>query len=238
MKPLRGTTLPRSRGCPSWWLRLPVGWRASTFTRTAEAEGILLRSSQNEYALVDGHAPEAPVLHRAAGSVGEARFSAAITRLARLLDNPPEPAGMSAEDWSNGSQPHYIAGAWRTPLSEVMCPTRAAGPRSSLPDGPIWSAPGEPWWRRRNGARAGGGPTDGTGLAGLRKRGQRPAVRSCCPVRAAAPDTRALGVLQAGGPVVGAGQTADPEPAFRFLAACHAARLPAGVIRASIRAGP
>ena len=69
------------------WLRLPVGWRASTFTRTAEAEGILLRSA-DEYALVDGHAPSA-VRIALAGSVGEARFSAAIARLARLLDNPP-----------------------------------------------------------------------------------------------------------------------------------------------------
>ena len=40
------------------FLRLPTGWRASTFTRTAEAEGVLVRSA-DEFALLHGHAPQA-----------------------------------------------------------------------------------------------------------------------------------------------------------------------------------
>lgn len=69
------------------WLRLPLGWRASTFARMAEAEGVLLRSS-DEYVLVDGHAPNA-VRIAMAGGVQEGVFAGAMARLARLLDNPP-----------------------------------------------------------------------------------------------------------------------------------------------------
>ena len=69
------------------WLRLPTGWRASTFARMAEAEGVLLRSA-DEYALVDGHAPNA-VRIALAGGISEERFSRALATLARLLANPP-----------------------------------------------------------------------------------------------------------------------------------------------------
>ncbi|MDP3862095.1 MAG: PLP-dependent aminotransferase family protein [Phaeovulum sp.] len=69
------------------WLRLPSGWRASTFTRMAEAEGVLLRSA-DEYALVDGHAPNA-VRIALAGGISEERFNRALATLARLLANPP-----------------------------------------------------------------------------------------------------------------------------------------------------
>jgi DNA-binding transcriptional MocR family regulator len=69
------------------WLRLPSGWRASTFTRMAEADGVLLRSA-DEYALVDGHAPNA-VRIALAGGISEERFNRALATLARLLANPP-----------------------------------------------------------------------------------------------------------------------------------------------------
>ena len=69
------------------WLRLPLGWRASTFAREAEAEGVLLRSA-DEYVLQDGHAPNA-VRSAMAGGVPEERFQRAIRRLVRLLENPP-----------------------------------------------------------------------------------------------------------------------------------------------------
>lgn len=69
------------------WLRLPSGWRASTFARVAESEGVLLRSA-DEYALQDGHAPNA-VRIALAGGVTEERFQRAIGRLTRLLNNPP-----------------------------------------------------------------------------------------------------------------------------------------------------
>ncbi|MBL9050806.1 MAG: PLP-dependent aminotransferase family protein, partial [Tabrizicola sp.] len=45
-------------GVPFVWLRLPLGWRASTFLRTAEARGVLVRSA-DEYAVVHGRAPNA-----------------------------------------------------------------------------------------------------------------------------------------------------------------------------------
>lgn len=69
------------------WLRLPLGWRGSTFARVAEAEGVLLRSA-DEYVLQDGHAPNA-VRIAMAGGVPEERFQRAIGRLVRLLENPP-----------------------------------------------------------------------------------------------------------------------------------------------------
>ena len=69
------------------WLRLPLGWRGSTFARVAEAEGVLLRSA-DEYVLQDGHAPNA-VRIAMAGGVPEERFHRAIGRLVRLLENPP-----------------------------------------------------------------------------------------------------------------------------------------------------
>lgn len=69
------------------WLRLPTGWRASTFTRRAEAEGVLLRSA-DEYVLQDGHAPNA-VRIALAGGVSEERFQRALSRLKQLLDSPP-----------------------------------------------------------------------------------------------------------------------------------------------------
>jgi DNA-binding transcriptional MocR family regulator len=75
------------KGLAFVWLKLPSGWRASTFTRTAEAEGVLIRSS-DEYALVDGHAPNA-VRIALAGDVPEDRFAGAMATLARLLDRPP-----------------------------------------------------------------------------------------------------------------------------------------------------
>ncbi len=69
------------------WLRLPTGWRASTFARVAEGEGVLLRSA-DEYVLQDGHAPNA-VRIALAGGVPEERFQRAMRRLVRLLENPP-----------------------------------------------------------------------------------------------------------------------------------------------------
>ena len=69
------------------WLLLPLGWRASTFARVAEAEGVLLRSA-DEYILQDGAAPNA-VRIALAGGVPEERFLRATGRLARILENPP-----------------------------------------------------------------------------------------------------------------------------------------------------
>ena len=69
------------------FLRMPQGWRASTFTREAEAEGVLLRSA-DEYTLIHGRAPQAVRL-ALAGNVPLVRFEAGLQSLARLLDRPP-----------------------------------------------------------------------------------------------------------------------------------------------------
>ena len=73
--------------CPFGWLRLPRGWRASSFTRATEAEGVLLKAA-DEFALVDGHAPNA-VRIALNGTLDDAAFERALTVLARLLGNPP-----------------------------------------------------------------------------------------------------------------------------------------------------
>jgi DNA-binding transcriptional MocR family regulator len=80
-------SLTWQKGLSFVWLPLPRGWRGSTFAREAEAAGVMVRSA-DEYALVDGHAPNA-VRIALDGTVEEARFVAAIGTLARLLDNPP-----------------------------------------------------------------------------------------------------------------------------------------------------
>jgi DNA-binding transcriptional MocR family regulator len=74
-------------GLPFVWLSLPSGWRASTFTRMAEAEGVLLRSA-DEFALIGGKAPHAVRL-ALNGQLTMAETEAACATLARLLLSPP-----------------------------------------------------------------------------------------------------------------------------------------------------
>ncbi|ESW61441.1 MAG: GntR family transcriptional regulator [Rhodobacter sp. CACIA14H1] len=69
------------------FLRLPQGWRASTFTRMAEAEGVLVRSA-DEYALGHGRAPHAVRL-ALAGNLTDAAFAEGMDKLAALLSRPP-----------------------------------------------------------------------------------------------------------------------------------------------------
>ncbi len=75
------------QGVPFVWLRLPLGWRASTFLRMAEARGVLVRSA-DEYALVHGRAPNA-VRIAIPGNLPRGDFDAALTVLAELLARPP-----------------------------------------------------------------------------------------------------------------------------------------------------
>lgn len=75
-------------GVPFVWLRLPKGWRASSFQSRAEAEGILLRSA-DLYVLNTGRAPNAVRL-ALSGIVPLPRFEAALAALARILANPPQ----------------------------------------------------------------------------------------------------------------------------------------------------
>ena len=54
------------KGIPFAWLRLPQGWRAYTFTRMAEEQGVLLRAA-DQYAMSNGRAPNAVRLAIAGG---------------------------------------------------------------------------------------------------------------------------------------------------------------------------
>ena len=74
-------------GLPFVWLRLPSGWRASTFAREAENEGVLVRSS-DEFALMHGRAPNAVRL-ALPGNHSRKEIEGACLRLAQLLDRPP-----------------------------------------------------------------------------------------------------------------------------------------------------
>lgn len=74
-------------GVPFVWLRLPSGWRASTFIRMAEARGVLVRSA-DEYALVHGRAPNA-IRIAISGNLPRPEFDAALKMLADLLARPP-----------------------------------------------------------------------------------------------------------------------------------------------------
>lgn len=69
------------------FLRLPQGWRGSTFVREAEAAGVLVRSA-DEYALSHGRAPNAVRL-AFAGNVTAEAFEQGIATLAGLLARPP-----------------------------------------------------------------------------------------------------------------------------------------------------
>ena len=74
-------------GLPFVWLRLPNGWRGSTFARMAEEAGVLLRSA-DQYAMVHGRAPNAVRL-AVVGAIPRARLEQGSAALARLLVNPP-----------------------------------------------------------------------------------------------------------------------------------------------------
>lgn len=84
---LGGHAIGWQPGLPYLWLPLPTGWRASTFTRMAEGEGVLVRSA-DEFALVTDRVPNAVRL-ALNGSLSRAQIEDACTRLARLLARPP-----------------------------------------------------------------------------------------------------------------------------------------------------
>ena len=75
------------KGLAFVWLKMPIGWRASTFMREAESAGILVRSA-DEYALVDSHAPNA-IRIAIDGRAPESDFVHALDVMAQLLRSPP-----------------------------------------------------------------------------------------------------------------------------------------------------
>lgn len=74
-------------GLPYVWLRLPTGWRASTFAQRAEEEGVLMRQA-DQYAMVHGRAPNAVRL-AVAGNCARVELERGVDKLARLLVRPP-----------------------------------------------------------------------------------------------------------------------------------------------------
>ena len=84
---LGGFDIAWQPGVPFIWLNLPQGWRASSFSRMAESEGVMVRSA-DEYALVGGRAPHA-IRIAIPGALPICEFEAALDRLADLLANPP-----------------------------------------------------------------------------------------------------------------------------------------------------
>lgn len=87
VRELGGHGLVWQPGLSFQWLPMPMGWRASTFAREAEGAGVLVRSA-DEYALPQGHAPNA-VRMALAGGIPVDRFESAVRKLASLLQSPP-----------------------------------------------------------------------------------------------------------------------------------------------------
>ncbi|MBC2835466.1 aminotransferase class I/II-fold pyridoxal phosphate-dependent enzyme [Paragemmobacter straminiformis] len=75
------------RGLRFAFLRLPQGWRGSTFTREAEAAGVLVRSA-DEYALSHARAPHAVRL-AFAGNISPEAFGRGVSILSGVLAKPP-----------------------------------------------------------------------------------------------------------------------------------------------------
>lgn len=85
---LGGHDLCYSEDVPFVWLDLPAGWRSGEFCAAAEAEGVLIKSSE-KFTLRDG-----PMVHgvRLAmnGRQSPEHFRQALAALRRLLDSPPQ----------------------------------------------------------------------------------------------------------------------------------------------------
>lgn len=74
-------------GLPFVWLRLPHGWRASTFATAAEEAGVLMRQA-DQYAMVHGRAPNAVRL-AVACALPRTELQRGVDILAGLLARPP-----------------------------------------------------------------------------------------------------------------------------------------------------
>ena len=74
-------------GLPFVWLKMPNGWRASTFAQAAEEAGVLMRQA-DQYAMAHGRAPNAVRL-AVAGNCSRDDLVRGVETLTRLLANPP-----------------------------------------------------------------------------------------------------------------------------------------------------
>lgn len=83
---LGGWDIEWREDAPFIWLKLPHGWRASSFTTACEQRGILVKPA-DEFALPNGRAPNAVRL--ALGTcVSQDRFFAALAEMNALLASP------------------------------------------------------------------------------------------------------------------------------------------------------
>ncbi len=89
---LGGHDVKWRKDVPFLWLTLPPGWRASAFCQAAAEQGVQVRSAE-DFASRDGRSPHAVRMALNAG-VSLHHFEAAMQRLRRLLDNPPEGIGV------------------------------------------------------------------------------------------------------------------------------------------------
>ena len=85
---LGGFDLKWHEDAPFLWLSLPRGWRAASFCRAAEKEGLLVRSA-DDFALIDGRAPHA-IRISVNAHISIACYEDALVRLRRILLNPPD----------------------------------------------------------------------------------------------------------------------------------------------------
>ena len=72
---------------PFAWLRLPQGWRASTFARMAEDQGVLVRPA-DEYAMIHGRAHSAVRL-AVVGNIPRQQYDSGLAALGYMLPRPP-----------------------------------------------------------------------------------------------------------------------------------------------------
>ncbi|MEM6481000.1 MAG: PLP-dependent aminotransferase family protein [Pseudomonadota bacterium] len=72
---------------PFLWLKLPQGWRGSTFARACETKGIRVKPA-DEFALADGQAPNAVRLSLDS-NLGVGDFELALQTMSGLLSAPP-----------------------------------------------------------------------------------------------------------------------------------------------------
>lgn len=89
---LDGYDLRARSDVPFAFLNLPRGWRASSFQRACEHEGLLIRAA-DEYMLADGRAPNA-IRIAINGQISMSAFQNACQTLRRLLDAPPHEIGV------------------------------------------------------------------------------------------------------------------------------------------------
>ena len=72
---------------PFIWLRLPQGWRASSFARACGDRGIRIKAA-DEFSLPEGRAPHS-VRVGLNPNISDAEFEAALSTMSGLLASPP-----------------------------------------------------------------------------------------------------------------------------------------------------